>query len=87
MGSSPRAAGFTILATLDEAVYTPVQKVPWSGAERDLRMGDHPVVWSSLYDSGRSLYTAMGHKAEAFDQPQFRLLLENALSWLMGGDS
>ena len=84
---SPRELGFTILATLDEDSYTPVQKVPWSGTQRDLRMGDHPVVWSRCIDSGRSLYTAMGHKAEAFEQPQFRLLLENSLSWLMGGDT
>ena len=84
---SPRGAGFTILATLDEGSYTPVQKMPLTGVERDLHMGDHPVVWSRCIDSGRSLYTALGHKAEAFEQPQFRLLLENSLSWLMAADT
>jgi hypothetical protein len=78
---SPRAEGFTILATLDEDSYTPVQK--FMGKERDLRMGDHPVVWSNCIGEGRSVYTAMGHKAEAFEQPQFRQLLDNALTWLI----
>ena len=80
--SSPRAAGFTILATLDEDSYTPVQK--FLGRERDLSMGDHPVVWTNCVDAGRSLYMAMGHRADAFAQPQVQRLLENGLVWLMG---
>jgi type 1 glutamine amidotransferase len=79
--SSPRAAGFTILATLDEDSYTPVQK--FLGHERDLSMGDHPVVWTNCVDAGRSLYMAMGHKADAFAQPQVQRLIENSLVWLM----
>ena len=79
--SSPRAAGFTILATLDEDSYTPVQK--FLGNERDLSMGDHPVVWTNCVDAGRSLYMAMGHKADAFAQPQVQRLIENSLVWLM----
>jgi type 1 glutamine amidotransferase len=78
---SSRKEGFTILATIDEASYSPVQK--FMGKERDLHMGDHPVVWSNCIGSGRSVYTAMGHRAEAFEQPQFRQLLDNALSWLI----
>ena len=78
---SPRAEGFTILATLDEDSYTPVQK--FMGNERDLRMGDHPVVWANCIGKGASVYAAMGHKAEAFEQPQFRRLIANALGWLL----
>ncbi len=78
---SPRAEGFTILATIDEDSYSPVQK--FMGKERDLSMGDHPVVWSNCVGAGRSVYAAMGHKAEAFEQPQFRQLLANALTWLI----
>jgi type 1 glutamine amidotransferase len=78
---SPRVEGFTILATLDEDSYTPVQK--FMGKERDLRMGDHPVVWSNCIGEGRSVYTAMGHKAEAFERPRFRQLITNALTWLI----
>ena len=77
---SPRTEGFTILATLDEESYTPVQKM-WNH-ERDLRMGDHPVVWTNCVGEGRSAYAAMGHRADAFSQPQVRRLLANALDWL-----
>jgi type 1 glutamine amidotransferase len=78
---TPRVEGFTILAVLDEDSYTPVQN--FMGQSRDLRMGDHPVVWSKCVGSGRSVYAAMGHKAEAFGQPQVRQLLENSLAWLI----
>jgi type 1 glutamine amidotransferase len=78
---SPRAEGFTILATVDEESYAPVQN--FMGRHRDLRMGDHPVVWSNCIGEGRSVYAAMGHAAEAFQQPQVRLLLDNALVWLL----
>lgn len=80
---SPRLKGFTILATLDESSYQPVQRL--LGKERDLSMGDHPVVWSNCVGKGRSVYTAMGHKAEAFEQPEVRQLLENALAWTITG--
>lgn len=77
---SPRGEGFLILSTLDEDSYSPVMKM--LGSEVDLRMGDHPVVWSNCVGRGRSVYGAMGHKGEAFRQPQVRLLLANALRWL-----
>jgi uncharacterized protein len=80
---SPRTEGFTILATIDEDSYSPVQN--FMGKKRDLSMGDHPVVWSNCVGAGRSVYTVMGHKAEAFEQPQFRQLLDNALTWLIEG--
>jgi type 1 glutamine amidotransferase len=78
---SPRGEGFTILATIDESSYSPFQK--FMGKVRDLHMGDHPVVWSSCVGSGRTVYAAMGHRAEAYEEPQFRQLLDNALSWLI----
>jgi len=76
---SPRVEGFTVLATLDENSYTPVQKI--FGVENDLRMGDHPVVWSNCVGQGRSVYLAMGHQAAAFEQPQVAALLDNAINW------
>lgn len=79
---SPRLEGFTILATVDEESYTPEQAF-FFGEPRDLRMGDHPVVWSRCVGEGRSVYATMGHRADAFTQPQVRMLLDNALVWLM----
>jgi type 1 glutamine amidotransferase len=82
---SPRGEGFTILATLDEDSYTPVQK--FLGKERDLRMGDHPVVWSNCVGEGKSIYVAMGHKAEAFDRPQILQLINNSLIWIINSET
>lgn len=81
---SPRSEGFTILATLDENSYSPTQKI-WNSVT-DLSMGDHPVVWTNCVGAGRSAYAAMGHKAEAFSQPQVRRLLANALDWLVADE-
>jgi len=79
--ASPRINGFNTLATVDEDSYTP--EINWIGRHVNLRMGHHPVVWSHCVGMGRSLYTAMGHRGEAFEEPNFRLLLENGLKWLM----
>ena len=78
---SPRPRGFTILATVDESSYTPVAN--FAGTETDLRMGDHPIVWASCIGRGRSVYSALGHQASAYDEPNHRRLLENALAWAM----
>lgn len=82
--SSPREQGFKILATIDESSYQPVQNL--FGRERDLSMGDHPVVWTNCVGEGRSVYTAMGHQASAFEEPEIRRLLENALEWTFGSE-
>lgn len=79
--SSPRKRGFTILATVDERSYSPMQK--FMGQENDLHMGDHPVAWSNCIGLGRSVYIALGHQAEAFDNAELRRILENSLAWLM----
>jgi type 1 glutamine amidotransferase len=79
---SPRGEGFNIVAIVDEGSYTPVQK--FLGNERDLRMGDHPVVWTQCVGKGRAVYSALGHKAKAFEEPEHQRLLKNALSWTMG---
>lgn len=81
---SPRPRGFNILVTVDEDSYSPMLKGP--GIERDLRMGDHPVVWSNCVGEGKTLYSALGHKAEAFEQPQHLQLLSSALAWLLDDD-
>ena len=79
---SPREAGFHILATVDESTYSP--RFIFLGMDRDLRMGDHPVIWSREVGQGRALYTALGHRAEAFASPEYRKVLEGALTWAIG---
>ncbi len=78
---SPRKTGADVLITVDEKTYNPVGMF-----SKDLRMGDHPVVWSRCIGpaggkQGRVLYTAFGHRAEAFAEPETRALLVNALEW------
>ena len=75
---SPRGGGAHILATVDEKTYKPVGMF-----DMDLRMGDHPAVWSRCIGKGRVLYSIMGHQASAFAEPEYRQLLQGALNWAM----
>ena len=81
---SPRARGFNVLMTIDESSYSPIQNGP--GFERDLRMGDHPVVWTNCLGQGKTVYSALGHQKEAFEAPQHLQLLQSALIWLIDSD-
>ncbi len=73
---SPRASGAKVLITVDEKTYNPVGMF-----SKDLRMGDHPAAWSRCIGKGRVLYTIFGHRAEAFAEPETKVLLTNALGW------
>jgi uncharacterized protein len=78
---SPRQLGY-VLATLDEATYDPKGKFG-----QDLVMGkDHPIVWWHCSGKGRVLYSAMGHQAEAYAEPDHRKLLLGATDWALRGD-
>jgi len=79
---SARARGFHVLVTVDEATYEPWQRL--MGAENDLRMGDHPVVWTRCVGRGRALYSAMGHWGEAYRTDWYPRLLEGAIAWAAG---
>jgi len=82
---SPRIRGFTVLATIDEDTYSPVQNL--LGESNDLRMGDHPVVWSRCVGTGRSIYSALGHATEAYDSPEHQALIEAAMVWALDEDA
>ena len=74
---SPRTKGYGVIATVDEKTYKPVG--PFG---KDLRMGaDHPVAWWHCQGKGRAFYTAIGHRAEAFAEPETRTLLANSVTW------
>jgi uncharacterized protein len=77
--SSPRKTGYHILASLDEATYSP--KGLFGG---DLRMGeDHPVMWWHCVGKGKVLYSALGHRAEAYAERLYRSALANAVEWAL----
>jgi type 1 glutamine amidotransferase len=75
---SPRTTGAKVLITVDEQTYQPV-----GFFGRDLRMGDHPMVWSRCVGKGRVLYSAFGHHAATFKNQQQRQLLRNAIRWTL----
>jgi uncharacterized protein len=69
--ASPRTSGVQVLLTVDEGTYQ-------GGA-----MGaDHPIAWCHEYGGGRSFYTALGHRDEAYADPAFLRHLRGALDWL-----
>ena len=82
--SSPREAGMHVLATVDESTYTP--ESDFMGQYLDLRMGDHPILWTRCVGRGRSFYSALGHQAAAYRSPEYRSVLEGALAWVAGVD-
>jgi len=64
--------GTRILATVDEKSYEP----------GTASMGtDHPLIWWHCVGKGRALYSALGHAAEYYAEPQMLLLLENSMAW------
>jgi len=86
----PISGDVIVLAGLDESSYAPVNHVY---GPPDLRMGprpsDHPIIWAKCPGQGRVLYSALGHKADSYDNEAHRIMLTNALAWVrqeVGGD-
>jgi len=71
--TSPRASGARVVATLEEASYSP-------GSE--LAMGsDHPIAWTREPGKGRAFYTAIGHLPETYSDPRAVALLRAGIAW------
>ncbi|MFZ5893601.1 MAG: ThuA domain-containing protein [Myxococcota bacterium] len=69
--SNPRQS-VEVLLRLDETSYAP----------GEASMGaDHPVAWSHEYDGGRSFYTALGHTAASYAEPEFLAHLAGGIEW------
>ena len=64
-----------VLAHVDEASYT---------TDTDIRMGDHPVVWTNTAKPARNVYFQFGHSALLWDNAAFLQLFENAIRWAAG---
>ena len=76
---SPRKDGVTVLANLDESTYSPIGPF-----DTKLAMGkDHPIIWSRCVGKGRVFYTALGHTAASFSEPENVGVLTGALEWAM----
>jgi len=61
-----------VLASVDEQSYAPAS---------DIKMGDHPVVWTNERVKARNVYIFMGHHAELFQNSSFATLFHNSILW------
>lgn len=71
---SPRGR-VEVLAHVDENSYYP---------KSDVKMGDHPVVWTNPRMKARNVYFLMGHDKELFNNGDFTTMFSNAIHWAAG---
>jgi uncharacterized protein len=83
--ASPRAKGYHVLVSIDEASYLPVEGFIPFMKPKDIAMGkDHPLVWWHCVGGGRALYSALGHTPESYLEPQHLQLIQGAIAWAAG---
>jgi hypothetical protein len=68
---SPRV-NVHVIASVDESSYVP---------DSDVKMGDHPVIWSNLHYAARNVYIFMGHSPELMLNSSYTTLFKNAIFW------
>ena len=61
-----------VLASADESTYIPNSEV---------KMGDHPVIWTNLNYKARNIYIFMGHSPILFRSLDYTNLYRNAIFW------
>lgn len=64
-----------VLAHVDECSYS---------LQTDVKMGDHPVVWTNPAKKARNVYFQFGHSRLLFENAAFVTLFENAIRWTLG---
>ena len=52
----------------------------------DIKMGDHPVIWTNPEKKARNVYFQFGHSKSLFENPAFIRLFDNALHWTLKDD-
>ncbi|MDB5008151.1 MAG: ThuA protein [Mucilaginibacter sp.] len=61
-----------VLASIDESTYNP---------QKNVKMGDHPVIWTNEHVKARNIYIAMGHFPGLFQDEAYTSLVRNAIFW------
>jgi type 1 glutamine amidotransferase len=64
-----------VLASVDESSYSPAS---------DIKMGDHPVIWTNDHMTARNVYIFMGHGPDLFENKSFTTIFRNAINWAGG---
>ncbi len=72
--------GVEILASVDEATYDQQLRLLWM--DESLSMGDHPIIWTRPIGRGRAFLSVLGHRASAYQDSNYRAILEGALEWV-----
>ncbi len=70
---SPRP-NIRVLANIDETTYNP---------SKEVKMGDHPVIWTNEHVKAKNVYIAMGHFPELLDDKNFTTLFRNSIFWAL----
>ncbi len=76
-------AGYLVLVSVDESSYSPREKLLWMDRDLAMKGGDHPMVWHHCVGRGRALYSALGHQAKSYAEPEMEALLEGAMAWAL----
>jgi uncharacterized protein len=66
-----------VLATVDENSYKPAT---------DIKMGDHPVIWTNPKKKAKNIYFLFGHHGGLFEVKEFKQLLTNTMQWTVKGN-
>jgi type 1 glutamine amidotransferase len=61
-----------VIASVDERTYNP---------DSDIKMGDHPVIWTNLNYAARNVYIFMGHSPDLFNNPAYTTIFRNSIFW------
>jgi type 1 glutamine amidotransferase len=64
-----------VIATVDESTYKPTS---------DIKMGDHPVIWTNEKMKARNVYFLMGHDGSLLKSKDFTTMFSNAIKWASG---
>lgn len=64
-----------VIASVDESTYNP---------DSDIKMGDHPVIWTNPKYKARNIYIFMGHDPGLFNNTAYTTLFRNAIFWAAG---
>ena len=87
--ANPRGKGYEILLTIDEDTYITQGETTsgWMAGWTDRMEGEHPLVWRHELGQGRVFYSAIGHRPETYQLPEYRQLLSGAMRWALGGQA
>ena len=64
-----------VIASADENTYQP---------NSDVKMGDHPVIWTNEHVKARNVYIFMGHSPILFEDHVYMKIFSNAIFWAAG---